>query len=275
MIADRYGCAAIAERHLEQVLNAVLRTSFPGESDHHKEQWERILAQLAEKACRHYRALVYETPEFLTYFEQATPVAEIGQLKIASRPPKRSEPGSGPAGIDKLRAIPWVFSWMQSRHTLPGWYGLGSAICEHLTEHPEDREALSALYAGWPFWRTLIDNAQMILAKADLAIARLYADLVQDQALAGRIYDRIAAEYQRTVDAILAITGQRELLETMPVLQRSIRRRNPYVDPLSFIQLVLLQRLRGQEPAAPGRAELLTGVLESINGIASGLKNTG
>jgi phosphoenolpyruvate carboxylase len=128
------------------------------------------------------------------------------------------------------------------------------------------------MYERWAFWRTLIDNAQMILAKADMVIARLYADLLDDQALATRIYDRIAAEYQRTVEMIQLITGQSALLETTPVLQRSIRRRNPYVDPLSFIQLVILKRLRaGGEP----QGELLTAVLESINGIAAGLKNTG
>lgn len=272
MIADRYGRPAIAERHLEQILNAVLRTSFALDSDHPLESWERILNRLAESACRHYRALVYEEPAFLTYFEQATPIAEIGQLKLASRPPRRSEPGGGPRGIDQLRAIPWVFSWMQSRHTLPGWYGLGSAVVEYLSEHPEDRETLSLMYRDWPFWRALIDNAQMILAKADLTIARLYADLVTEQALADRIFDRIAEEYERTADVISVITGQERLLDNMPILQRSIQRRNPYVDPLSFVQLVLLQRLRdGGEP----RVELLTGVLESINGIASGLKNTG
>jgi phosphoenolpyruvate carboxylase len=274
MIADRYGSAGIAVRHLEEVLNAVLRSSFVLEDDCPTAPWERVLERLAERACRHYRALVYETPEFLTYFEQATPSAEVGQLKIASRPPRRTEPGKpgGLAPLEELRAIPWVFSWMQSRHTLPGWYGLGSAVGEYLADHPEDRATLCEMYRRWPFWRTLIDNAQMILAKADLTIARLYADLVEDQALAERIYNRIAAEYQRTVEVIGLITGQAELLDGMPVLKHSIQRRNPYVDPLSFIQLVLLRRLRGG--GAP-RAELLTGVLESISGIASGLKNTG
>ncbi len=128
------------------------------------------------------------------------------------------------------------------------------------------------MYERWPFWRTLIDNAQMILAKADLTIARLYADLVEDQALAARVFDRIENEYQMTTAAILQITGQESLLERAPVLQNSIRRRNPYVDPLSFIQLVLLKRLRADDG---NREELLTAVLESINGIASGLKNTG
>ncbi len=271
MIADRYGHHAVAERHLGQLVNAVLRSSFGIDEDRPQPEWEHILDRLAEHACRHYRTLVYETKGFLTYFNEATPIAEIGQLKIASRPPRRGDAKS--AGIEQLRAIPWVFGWMQSRHTLPGWYGLGSAVTEHLAEaYPEELDTLRTMYERWPFWRTLIDNAQMILAKADLTIARLYADLVEDQALGDKLFDQIAAEHERTAHVIATITGQTALLGTMPVLQRSIQRRNPYVDPLSFIQLVLLRRLRrGDQP----RAELLTAVLESINGIAAGLKNTG
>ena len=268
MIADRYGHHAIAERHLGQIINAVLRSSFGVEEDRPEPGWEHILDRLAERACHHYRALVYETPEFLTYFEQATPLAEVSQLKIASRPARRG----AAKGIDELRAIPWVFSWMQSRHTLPGWYGLGSAVTDYLAEYPDELEMLRGMYERWPFWRTLIDNTQMILAKADLTIARLYADLVEDQDLAKRIFERIENEYHFTVSVILQITGQSALLEKAPVLQLSIQRRNPYVDPLSFIQLVILKRLRaGDGP----REELLTAVLESINGIAAGLKNTG
>jgi phosphoenolpyruvate carboxylase len=267
MVADRYGSAGVAERHLEQVLNAVLRASHAGEDDRPPPGWERLLQRLAERASRHYRALVYQTPEFLTYFAEATPISEVSQLKIGSRPARRG----GMQGVEQLRAIPWVFSWMQSRHTLPGWYGLGSAVCEHLAECPEDRETLSLMYLRWPAWQTLIDNAQMILAKADMTIARLYADLVEDRAVGERIYERIAAEHQKALSVIELVTGQAELLEKMPVLKRSIERRNPYVDPLSFIQIVLLRRLRGGE----GSEELLTAVLESINGVASGLKNTG
>jgi phosphoenolpyruvate carboxylase len=269
VIADRYGHHAVAERHLEQVLNAVLRSTFSAEEERPDPGWEWLLDRLSASACRHYRALVYETPEFLPYFEQATPIAEISQLKIASRPARR---GATVAGIEQLRAIPWVFSWMQSRHTLPGWYGLGAAVAEHLGESEANLATLRTMYERWPFWRTLIDNAQMILAKADLTIARLYADLVEDRVLGTRIFERIGDEYQRTVDVICQITGQRELLENAPVLQRSIQRRNPYVDALSFVQLVLLKRLRG---GAPVSDELMTAVLESINGIAAGLKNTG
>ncbi len=268
VIADRYGHKAIAERHLGQLINAVLRSSFTVDVDNHDPLWERLVERLAENACKHYRNLVYDTPEFLSYFEQATPLNEIGSLKIASRPARRNTVQD----IDQLRAIPWVFSWMQSRHTLPGWFGLGSAISEHLDENPDDLAALVSMYQVWPFWQTLIDNAQMILAKADMVIARQYAELVQDERTRTTVFDRIEGEYRRTVDVILKITGQKMLLERAPVLLHSIERRNPYVDPLSFIQLVLLRRLRsGAEP----RDEILTVVLESINGIAAGLKNTG
>lgn len=268
MIADRYGHPAIAERHLEQILDAVLRTSFPDDADNPDPAWPAALDRLAESARRHYRALVYDTPDFLTYFEQATCIGEIAELKIGSRPARRSAARS----IEELRAIPWVFSWMQSRHTLPGWYGLGSAVGEFLAADRAGLAMLRDMYARWPFWRTLIDNAQMILAKADMVIARLYADLVTDQELASRIYGRIESEYRSAVDAVCRITGQAALLERSPVLGTSIERRNPYVDPLSFIQLVLLGRLRG---GAEPREELVNAVLESINGVASGLKNTG
>lgn len=212
--------------------------------------------------------MVYDTPEFLTYFEQATPIEEIAKLKIASRPTRRTTSRN----VENLRAIPWVFSWMQSRHTLPGWYGFGSAVREFLDEHPNELETFQRMYKEWHFWRTLIDNTQMILAKADLTIARLYADLVKDQTIATRIFGRIQEEYHLACGVICEITGQKQLLEDVPVLRGSIQRRNPYVDPLSFIQIVLLRRFREGDGASE---ELLTGVLESINGIASGLKNTG
>ncbi|MGL5094171.1 MAG: phosphoenolpyruvate carboxylase, partial [Planctomycetia bacterium] len=209
-----------------------------------------------------------DNPEFLTYFEQATCIGEISQFKIGSRPARRGNASS----IDQLRAIPWVFSWMQSRHTLPGWFGLGSAVTEYLAANPAGLGMLQEMYRRWPFMQALINNAQMILAKADMTIARLYADLHTDQALAGRVFDTIAAEHAASVAVIGKITGQSSLLEKSPILKTSIDRRNPYVDPLSFIQLVMLKRLRtGTGPTD----ELLTGVLESINGVAAGLKNTG
>lgn len=268
MIADRYGNRAIAGRHLDQVVNAVLLTSFPDNQVKVDPAWTTLLDRLADASYAHYRKLAYETPEFLTYFEQATPIKEIAQLKIGSRPSRRTASSS----IDDLRAIPWVFSWMQSRHTLPGWYGMGLAVMEELEQRPENLATLKTMYEKWPFWRTLIDNVQMILAKADLMIARLYADLVEDQALAAKLFGQIESAYQCSVDVICKITGQSAILERMPILQKSIQSRNPYVDPLSLIQLVLLRRLRtGEDPSE----ELQTAVLESINGVASALKNTG
>jgi phosphoenolpyruvate carboxylase len=267
MIADRYSMPAIASRHLEQVFHAVVSTSFP-EGERIDPHWEWAMERLSASAQRHYRNLVYETPDFFTYFEQATPFEEIAALKIASRPAFRSAATS----IDELRAIPWVFSWMQSRHTLPGWYGLGSAAEDLLRDHGGELTQLQQMYQAWPFWRTLIDNTQMILSKADLTIARLYADLVEDRKVGDEIFGRIENEFRTTVEIVCKITGQTRLLDRFPVLQRSIERRNPFVDPLSFIQLVLLQDLRhGDGP----RSELLTACLESINGIAAGLKNTG
>ena len=268
VIADRYGHKAIAERHLEQVVNAVLRSSFHDDAEEPDPAWVPVLDRLSEAASRHYRALVYETPEFLAYFEQATPIKEISQLKLGSRPARRG----AASGIEQLRAIPWVFSWMQSRHTLPGWYGLGGALADYLADDPGGLDLLRDMYRRWPFWSTLVDNAQMILAKADMTIARLYADLADDQAAASRVFDRIAAEYERTADVINRIVGQSELLENSPILRRSIQNRNPYVDPLSFLQLVFLKQLRA---AADPPDDLVTCVLESISGIASGLKNTG
>ena len=267
VIADRYGRPAIAARHLDQILNAVLLTSFPAE-ERVDPAWEWAIDRLAACACRHYRALVYDTPGFFDYFQQATPFTEISKLKIASRPAFRGAART----IDQLRAIPWVFSWMQSRHTLPGWYGFGSAVGDFLLDHGGDIGQLQQMYQRWPLWRTLVDNVQMILAKADLTIARLYADLVTDAALADDIFRRIETEYHTTVDFICKITGHSRLLDNYPVLQSSIERRNPFVDPLSFVQLALLKRLRASSQPDD---ELLTAALESINGIASGLKNTG
>ena len=161
---------------------------------------------------------------------------------------------------------------MQCRHTLPGWFGLGGALEEYLQAEPNGLQTLQEMYKGWPFWSTLIDNAQMILAKADMTIAQLYADLVAEPEISQQIFGLISDEYHRACRLVCQITGQNQLLENMPILLTSIQRRNPYVDPLSFIQLVLLARLRaGAEPID----EIRTGVLESINGVASGLKNTG
>ncbi|WP_298482879.1 phosphoenolpyruvate carboxylase [uncultured Chloroflexus sp.] len=269
MISDRYLDPRTAHRHLEQVVNAVLRASFPGMARQPEPEWLAAMEQMATTARTAYRRLVYEDPDFLTYFRNATPVAEFNRLRIGSRPVSRRKSDR----IEDLRAIPWVFSWMQSRHTIPGWFGLGSALEQFAKADPNHIHLLRAMYRHWPFFTTLLDNAQMIMLKADLGIARRYAELVPNQAIAERIFLQIEREFHRTARMICQITEYNDLLDNQPVLQRAIRQRNPYIDPLSYIQIELLRRLREAPPEAQG--ELETVLLMSINGIAAGLKNTG
>ncbi|MEN9938181.1 MAG: hypothetical protein RLZZ387_4760 [Chloroflexota bacterium] len=278
VIADRYGLPQLGHRHLEQVANAVIRAGFLPHEDP-PPAWERALERLAALARGHYRALVYERPEFLPYFRTATPIAEISRLKIGSRPASRRNSER----IEDLRAIPWVFSWMQSRHAIPGWYGLGFALESFVAEGeqtdgegvPEDRLALlQVMYNHWPFFRTVIDNAQMILGKADLHIAQRYAELVPDRAVADAIFSAVSEEHERTSRMICEVARINRLLATSPVLQTAIARRNPYIDPLSYIQVELLDRLRAN-PDGPDHTELEDAILLSISGIAAGLMNTG
>ncbi|MEI8167612.1 MAG: phosphoenolpyruvate carboxylase, partial [Chloroflexales bacterium] len=270
MISDRYLDPRTAARHLEQVINAVLRAGFPGAAPQPKAEWMTALEQIAAAGRDAYRALVYDEPRFLAYFREATPIAEISRLRIGSRPASRRKS----TRIEDLRAIPWVFSWMQNRHTLPGWYGLGSALAAFAGEDRARLALLREMYRDWPFFSTVLDNAQLIIAKADMGIARRYADLMGDQALAEAVFATVCAEYTRTVQLIRQVTEIAELLDAQPVLQKAIRQRNPYIDPLSYIQIELLRRLR---TGAAGTAQeaLETTVLMSINGIAAGLKNTG
>ncbi|MDR7606385.1 MAG: phosphoenolpyruvate carboxylase, partial [Armatimonadota bacterium] len=175
------------------------------------------------------------------------------------------------AGVEELRAIPWVFSWTQTRANLPGWYGVGSALDGFAREDPHALTELRAMYAGWPFFRSVVDNAQISLGTADLEVTRLYAQLVEEESVRERIYRRIRDEYERTVRMVLEVTGQRELLDNSPVLQRSVRLRNPYVDPMSYLQVRLLRERRAR-PDDPMVAEL---VQRTVNGIAAGLQTTG
>jgi phosphoenolpyruvate carboxylase len=278
VIFTRYGNPAVAQRYLDQVSNALLRATLNptelADRGHVEVEWEQAARDLSETALRTYRSLVYETPEFSRYFREATPVSEIRELPIASRPASRQ------AGleIETLRAIPWVFSWMQSRHTLPGWYGLGSALETYAKGDADKLARLRQMYEQWPFFRSTLDNAQMILSKADIHVAGIYAGLVTDPAVTKAIWPRLREEHERTCEWVVRVTGLDQLLDNTPVLQRSIRLRNPYVDPLSYIQVALLRRLR-EMPAGDGhdaeRQALLHTVFLSINGIAAGLQNTG
>jgi phosphoenolpyruvate carboxylase len=264
----RYAHPEIAHRHLEQMLHAVLLASLrdaaaTGEGP--RAEWARAMAAASEAGHRAYRRLVHEDAGFIRYFHQATPIDLITDLRIGSRPAKRR----AGAGIEDLRAIPWVFSWTQSRHGLPGWFGLGSALQSLL-----EQDGLRDMYRHWPFFRSLVDNAQLSLGRTDLAIARLY-DGLADGDLRPRIFERVEREWASTERAILRAAAQGVLLENSPVLRRSIRLRNPYVDPLSFVQVSLLGRLRRLDPEAPEAEELRRLAALSVNGVAAGLQNTG
>lgn len=272
VLYERYAAPDITRRHLEQVVHSVLVASSPARQSAIAPAWRQALAELSAASYRVYRHFVYETPDLVHYWQEATPIRELSQMRLGSRPSKRAVSDDP---LAYLRAIPWVFSWMQSRHVLPGWYGLGAAL-EGYAATPERLVALRDMYTHWPFFSAVIDNAQMSLAKADMGIARLYAGLVSDEGVRVRVFGKIAAEYGRTQNWILRLTGQRDILDNEPVLQRSTRLRNPYVDPLNFIQVRLLREYRAQhDPESAEATRLLDAIFLTINGIAAGLKNTG
>jgi phosphoenolpyruvate carboxylase len=271
VISDHYGEPVTARRHLEQITNAILRASFPTREVIPKTEWKQIMEKLSRASFVSYHGLVYGNPRFVEYFRGATPIDEISRHRIGSRPSSRNQD----RGIESLRAIPWVFAWMQCRTTLPGWYGIGSAIEEYLKTDPEKGLAtLREMYAQWPFFQTVMDNAQMILFKADLDITRRYSALCPDKALGTEIYGKLKGEYDLAVQGIKKIAQLNDLLEKDRTLHESIKRRNPYIDPLSFIQIDLIRRMRSQ-PNDAQRGELEEAILMTINGIAAGLKNTG
>lgn len=289
IIATRYSTIPMALRHLEQIVNAVMLASAPVclVPDPHisdgcsqrvspeelPESWRGAMSDIAQAAAQKYRGLVYETPGFIEYWQTATPIEEIKRLRIGSRPASRNP---GAEQVTKIRAIPWVFSWMQSRCNLPGWYGLGSGFASLVQSRADGLRLLQDMYSSWPFIRVLLENAELSLSKADMQIARMYAGLVPDQALADRIFGEILDEYNLAVEMVLAVKGQRELMEDGAVIQRSIKARNPYVDPLNYIQVEMLRRIRALDDPEGEEAQAMREViLLTINGIASGLRNTG
>jgi phosphoenolpyruvate carboxylase len=225
------------------------------------------MAEMSADAYRSYRELVYETDGFDRYFQETTIIGEIASLNIGSRPASRGNSRR----IEDLRAIPWVFSWAQCRLMLPGWYGFGSAVKKWLDRNPDGLATLRAMYESWPFFRTTLSNMDMVLAKSDIAIASRYAELASDQKLGAAIFARLRAEWTDAIAAILSITGQKTLLESDPLLARSIRNRFPYIDPLHHLQIELLRRHR----AGDKDPDVVQGIHLSINGIAAALRNSG
>ncbi len=274
VIASKYASPEVGRRNLEILLAAALEASLP-DAPHDavsSDVFHPVMEHLSALAFRAYRDLVYETPGFSTYFRESTPLSEIATLNIGSRPSSRTASDK----IEDLRAIPWVFSWAQCRLLLPGWYGFGSAVEAYTSQHPDALSTLQRMNASWPFFRSLLSNMDMVLAKSDLAIASRYAELVSDVALREAIFGRIAAEWQRARNAVLAINGQQRLLADNPLLERSIANRFPYMDPLNHLQISLLRRHRAQVAAHGERDEQLErGIHLTINGISAGLRNSG
>jgi phosphoenolpyruvate carboxylase len=269
VIAAKYADPDLARRNLEALVAATLESSLldvEGLGDDAEPAYE-LLDDLAARAQQAYRALVHDTPGFVDWFRAATPIRELGELNIGSRPPSR-KPGDK---ISDLRAIPWVFSWSQARIMLPGWYGTGSALESWMDGHDDRLEQLQELHRRWPFFRTVLSNMGMVLAKTDLELAARYAELVPDEDLRARVFDQITAEHERTCRMLLAITGDDQLLADNPSLRRSIRNRFPYLEPLHHLQVEMLRRRReGDDDELTQRNIQLT-----INGIATALRNSG
>jgi phosphoenolpyruvate carboxylase len=279
VIASKYGTLSSATYHLEQILAATLEASLasvrPDAGKPPLQAWRDALLELAEGSRETYRELVYDMPEFVNVFYAMTPVQEISELNLGSRPAKRSDTRA----IQKLRAIPWTFSWNQARILLPSWYGAGSGFSKYCEGYPGGRDkALSRLrvmYRRWPYFRSVIDNLEQVLAKTDLHIGARYAELAREIPGASEVFLRIEKEFQRTLRAVRDVSGERVLLARDPQLSESLDRRAPYLDMLSYLQVELLERKKTPPRTKAEREQLDRAVHLTINGIAAGLRNTG
>ncbi|NEU30890.1 phosphoenolpyruvate carboxylase [bacterium LRH843] len=273
VLSSRYLLEDIAYRNLEQAAAALLEaqakvSAHSGEDFFREKAWEEAMEIISKESLEKYQSLVFEDQDFLTYFKQATPLQELGALNIGSRPMSRK----GSERFEDLRAIPWVFAWTQCRQMLPAWYAAGSGLASFVEKGKGNLKLLKLMYQEWPFFQSTINNLQMALMKADLQTAKEYINLVEDQSIAERIFQNISDEYKRTKDILLLISGNDELLDHTPNIKESIYRRNPYVDPLNFLQVDLIQKMRNSDEQSE---ELLTEVLLTISGVAAGLVNTG
>jgi phosphoenolpyruvate carboxylase len=275
VIASKYANPEIGRRNLETLVAATLEATLLHPTQNAPKSFLDAAASLSDASFAAYRKLVYETPGFTEYFFNATPIREIAELNIGSRPASRK----ATRAIEDLRAIPWGFSWGQCRVALPGWCGFGSAVEAFLGTDKKQRETqlklLQRMHKQWPFFRTLLSNLDMVIAKSDLAIAARYVELVEDKKLGQRIFKLIQAEWQRTNTALSLITGDTHRLASNPSLARSIEHRFPYLDPLNHLQVELMRRYRKSHPDDPGLERMKRGIHISINGVAAGLRNTG
>jgi phosphoenolpyruvate carboxylase len=269
VIASKYANPEIGRRNLETLVAATLEATLLQPTKPAPKAFLEAAEALSQASMKAYRALVYETPGFVEYFFSATPIREIAELNIGSRPASRK----ASQRIEDLRAIPWSFSWGQARLTLNGWFGFGTAVADFIAagERKEQVALLQRMYRQWPFFKALLSNMDMVLAKSDLALGSRYAELVPDARLRRRIFGAIEAEWQRTVEALSLISGDKQRLAGNPALARSIRHRFPYIDPLHHLQVELVRRWR--QGSADERER--RGIHIAINGIAAGLRNTG
>ncbi|MDR7002352.1 phosphoenolpyruvate carboxylase [Neobacillus niacini] len=273
VLSSRYLLEDIAYRSLEQAISTLLKvaTHVSKEADHgilRNSEWEKAIDEISNESLVKYQSLVFHDPDFLTYFNQATPLRELGDLNIGSRPMSRKKQGR----FEDLRAIPWVFAWTQSRQLLPAWFAAGTGLDSFASKNGKNLTLLQEMYQKWPFFQSTIDNLHMALMKADITTAKEYLTLVEDQTIAERIFTNILNEYEKTKAILLKITGDQELLDHTPNIKESVFRRNPYVDPLNFLQVELIKELRSQDEP---NDDLLTEVLLTISGISAGLRNTG
>ena len=284
VLASKYSLPELALYNLETITTAVIQSSLLGSRFDDIEPWNRIMEELAVISRQTYRSLIYETPDFIDFFLSITPISEISRLQISSRPARRK---SGQKDLSTLRAIPWVFSWTQSRFLLPAWYGVGTALERFLERDPEENlKLLRYFYFKWPFFKMAISKAEMTLSKVDLEIANHYVQELskpEDKERFDRLFQQISQEYHRSCELVLKVVGHKRLLDGDPILQRSVQLRNGTIVPLGFLQVSLLKRLRQfSEQAQSGvihfrysKEELLRGALLTINGIAAGMRNTG
>ena len=267
VIHQKYGIRALALRTLEQTVGAVmLATLRPRPAEPREDGWREAMSRLVADGARSYRALVDEAPDFLDYFRAATPIDVIERMTIGSRPPRR---GSSSSSVASLRAIPWVFAWTQCRSNLPGWYGVGSAFDAAAVRGEE--ETLREMARDWAFFRTLIEDLEMVLAKSDLAIAECFSRLAGP--LHEEFFPRLAAEHARTIEWVLRLRGVDRLLADDARLAQSLRLRNPYADPMNLIQVDLLARWRANGSASDD--PLLGALVSAVHGVAQALQNTG
>ncbi|MFT5208134.1 MAG: phosphoenolpyruvate carboxylase [Candidatus Omnitrophota bacterium] len=277
VISQKYSNLTIAERNIEQLFSAVMGTNFfkqknSGQMHKNIKHWESVFDYLSQKSFDYYRSLVGQGDSFLDFFHQATPIQIMSMTNIGSRPAKRKSSNR----IEELRAIPWVFSWIQCRYAITSWFGIGHALEAYVKENKaRGAQDLQAMYKEWPFFRMIIDNVHSSLAKTDLWVAETYLQLVKDDSSGKEIHEKIRAEYTRSVKYVTQVSNQKELLSQWSVLKQAIRLRNPYIDPLHSIQVLYLQKLRSLKPNHKDAQKIRNVLMLTANGIASGMKSVG